>query len=137
MKRKELAYAFSTSESSLKKWTQEGFPIKGDLRGQIKWVRENRPLVSRGITDARTRKITAEARLKELDLMIREGELLPRGEIAQHNAQIIQQTKQRLLLLRRTLPPKLVGLEIRQMPDVIKREIRQILENFYRGIKRG
>lgn len=138
MKKAEIAEIFSCSVSTIKKWEPEGFPSKGTLREMVTWVRVNRPLATdKTITEARRRKLEAEARLKELDLMIREGELLPREEIAQHNAQIIQQTKQRFLLLNRTLPPKLARVETRAQGDIIKKEVRQILENFYRGIRKG
>jgi phage terminase Nu1 subunit (DNA packaging protein) len=58
MKQKELADLFSASVGSIKKWAAEGFPINSDLKKQIAWVRENRPIASDTITEARRRKIT-------------------------------------------------------------------------------
>ena len=138
MKKAEIAEIFSCSVSTIKKWEPEGFPSKGTLRDMVIWVRVNRPLTTdKTITEARRRKLEAEARLKELDLMIREGQLLPRQEIAAHNSAVIQAAKQQFLLLRRTLPPRLVGLEARQMAEVIKKSIRRILETFYFGINKS
>jgi hypothetical protein len=137
MKRKDLAHCFSTSESSLKKWVQEGFPIKGDLRGQIKWVRENRPLVSCGITDARTRKITAEARLKELELMLKEGALLPRQPISDYIGFCMVECRDNFLRLARSLPSKLAGRDPREMPSILKAEIRLIIKTFHQKMLKG
>ena len=138
MKQKEIASLFSASVSTIKKWHAEGFPVKGELKEMIAWVRFNRPLVTNAITDARTRKINAEARLKELELMIKQGELLPRQQIVDHNCGIILATKSAFLQLNRTLPPKLAGItEPRIQGDVIKKEVMIVLTNFHKGISRG
>ena len=137
MKRKDLAYSFSTSESSLKKWTVEGFPIRGDLREQIKWVRENRPMVGSGITDARTRKITAEARLKELELMLREGALLPRQSISDYIGLCMMECRDAYLRLARSLPSKLTGRDSREMSSIIRGEIRAIIKTFHQKMLKG
>ena len=134
MKQKEAANLFDVSISTIKKWSAEGFPIKGELREQIAWVRLNRPLVTNAITAARTRKIEVEAKLKELELMIKEGELLPRSEVVDHLRFVILETKHRFLQLNRTLPPRLVGLESRQQGDVIKKEVIGILTRFHRAM---
>jgi len=132
-----LADLFSVSVSSIKKWDAEGFPVKGELKEQIAWVRANRPIASHAITEARTRKINAEARLKELELMIKEGELVQRSEVLEHIKFIILETKNRFWLLRRTLPPKLSGRDSREWGDIIKAEVRQILENFSKAMRKG
>jgi DNA-binding transcriptional MerR regulator len=137
MKQKEVANLFDVSISTIKKWSAEGFSIKGDLREQIGWVRLNRPLVTNAITAARTRKIEVEAKLKELELLIKEGQLLPRAEVVDHNRFVILETKGAFLQLNRTLPPKLVGLEPREQGDIIKREVIGILMRFQQGYSRG
>jgi len=137
MKQKELANLFSVSVSTIKKWGQEGFPIKGELREQIAWVRLNRPLVTNAITAARTRKIEVEAKLKELELLIKEGQLLPRSEVVDHLRFVILETKHRFLQLNRTLPPRLVGLEPRQQGDFIKKEVIRILTRFHQAMLKG
>lgn len=137
MKQKEIANLFDVSVSTVKKWSGEGFSIKGELKEMIGWVRRFRPLVGSEITAARTRKINAEARLKELELMIKEGELLPRAEVVQHNVGLIHETKAHFLALNRTLPPRLVGKESRVQGDIIKFEVLRILKNFSRRINRG
>jgi hypothetical protein len=137
MKHKELADLFSASVSTIKKWSAEGFPIKGTLREQITWVRTNRPLVGSPITDARTRKINAEARLKELELMLKEGQLLPRNEISEYIKFVIQDTKSSFLRLDRTLPPKLIGRDPRELSGIVKSEVRQIVKTFHQKMLKG
>jgi len=137
MKQKEVGNLFDVSVSTIKKWGAEGFPIKGELKEQIAWVRTNRPIVGSLITEARTRKINAEARLKELELLIKEGQLLPRSEVVDHLRFIILETKHRFLQLNRTLPPRLVGLEPRQQGDFIKKEVIRILTRFHQAMLKG
>ncbi len=124
MKQKELADLFSVSVSTIKKWAVEGFPVKGELKIQIHWVRTNRPLAGSAITEARIRKISAEARLKEFEVALREGELLLREEVVSHNITVYQAAKSNFWQLHRLLPTKLAALEPRDMGMVIKLEVR-------------
>jgi hypothetical protein len=137
MKISEQADLFSTSLRSIHKWASEGFPIKGNLKSQVQWVRENRPLVGSPIMDARTRKLSAEARLKELELLLKEGQLLPRQEISDYIGMCMMDAKNSFLRLDRTLPPKLIGKEPRELGDVVKSEVRQIIKTYHQKMLKG
>jgi hypothetical protein len=69
--------------------------------------------------------------------MIREGKLLPRNEISDYIGFVILETKNRFLQLNRTLPSKLIGKDPRELADVIKSEVRQILTNCDWAIHKG
>jgi hypothetical protein len=128
MKQKELANLFSASVSTIKKWRGEGFPIKAELPEIIDWVRRFRPLAGSEITEARTRKINAEARLKELELMLKEGQLIPRDEILQLFLQRIAAVKSGLLSLHHTLGPAIVGKDPREVSIITKRAVINLLQ---------
>jgi hypothetical protein len=131
MKQADLADLFSASVSTLKKWSAEGFPLKGTLKAQIQWVRENRPIVGSPITDARTRKISAEARLKELELMLKQGDLLPKKQMSDYIGMAMLDAKNSFLRLDRTLPPKLIGKDPRELADIVKSDVRKIIKAFH------
>jgi hypothetical protein len=132
MRQKETANLFSVSVSTIKKWSAEGFPVKAELKEMIVWVRRNKPLVTSEITEARTRKINAEARLKELELMIKEKELIPRTEILQLFLDRIATVKSGLLSLHRILGPAIVGKDPREVSIIVKRAVINLLNKYSR-----
>lgn len=132
MMQKKLANLFSSSVSTIKKWSAEGFPSKGELQEQIAWVRENRPLASSAITDARTRKINAEARLKEFELMIKEGQLIPRAEVLEMFLWRVQTVKSGLMSLHKTLIHQLSGHDQNEWALIIKKACLDLLARYSR-----
>jgi hypothetical protein len=132
MKHAEQAEIFDLSISGLKKWIAEGFPAKGTLREMVAWVRKNRPLTGNTLTESRKRKIDAEAKLKELELMIKQGALISRDSVLREFLNRIYIVKAGLLGLPRSLPGKLVGKDGREMSMVIKRSVIDLLTKYSR-----
>jgi phage terminase Nu1 subunit (DNA packaging protein) len=141
IKQKELIEILGIGPSSLKNWVREGMPKAGrgifDLGPVIKWVRENKPIrgAEGSLTFERTRMVKAQARLKELDLLIREGALIPRNSVLKEFLARIAHCRQGLLILPRTLPGKLSGKDPRAMGAVIKKSVYNLLDKF--SEKRG
>jgi hypothetical protein len=131
MKQKELGNLFSVSLSSIKKWHAEGFPREG-LKEQIGWVRLNRAISSDTLVEARKRKIAVETKLKELELMIKEGHLIQRAEVLQLFLDRISVVKSGLLSLHRSLVFKLDGQDPHAWSGIIKSEVYNLLNKFSR-----
>jgi len=133
MKILEQADLFDVSISSIKKWKDEGYPTRGPLKEQIQWVRKNRPLSSDPtLTEARRQKIEVETELRRLELLIRQGELIRRSEVLEQFLWRIQQVKQGLMSLNRSLPPQWVGKDAREMNAIIKKACFELLERYSR-----
>ena len=139
---KDVAAVFGVNLRSVRNWTQDGMPgTTGnyDLREIIKWwaqsadrVRHMRgkgiPIAGDGVDwDDRYREM--RARLAELDLKLKTGELLPREDVEAGQVKKIQAVKSAFLFLPQKLAPRLFGQEI---PD-IEREVREEIEDIIRG----
>ena len=79
------------------------------------------------IADSKKRKLDAEARLKEIDLMVREGELIKRDEAKDWVGAEVDTAKKAFMFLPRRLPGMLIGKDERDMEPVIRGEIYEIL----------
>ena len=126
----ELAGVLETSVQSLIAWKKDGMPP--DLAGAVAWVRRNKPIAGDGDTlvDSKKRKLDAEARLKEIDLMVREGELIKRDEAKDWVGAEIDTAKRAFLSLPRRLPGMLKGKDERDMEPVIRAEIKGVYRDW-------
>jgi transposase-like protein len=132
--------AWGISRKTLAEWVQKGLPMAGRSKYPLfagsDWIRQFTQVNTTSLTEERTRLVKTQADLKSLQLLVEKGILVSKEEVVGHNRAAIFDAKQKFLLLRRTLPPKLVGLEAREMSDIIRKEIRRILENLYIGINK-
>jgi hypothetical protein len=90
------------------------------------------------LTEERKLKVKTDRQLKEIELMIKRGELIPRDQVLNEFLSRISAVKTGLLGQHKILPPLLIGLEPRDMADVIKKANFHLLDRFSRkgGISR-
>ncbi len=84
------------------------------------------------LTDERKELVKVQRQLKELEFLVKKGELIPRKNVLQEFLNRIAVVKTGMLSLSRSLPGKLNGKDGREMPVVIKRQVIQLLEKFSR-----
>lgn len=85
-----------------------------------------------GLTEARQRKVSAEARLKELELMVQEGKLIPREGVLQEFLNRISMFKSALMVLHKLLPLRLKDKDPREMAIIIKKAENDIMTRYSR-----
>ncbi len=128
-----LAEVCEVTPAAIRKWTLQGLPKAGrgvfDLAKAIAWVRRHRPLkgAEPGLIEERRREMAARARLRELDLLQRQGELIRREEVAGEFCARARYIKADLLFLDRTLNPRLEGLDLYQRGAILKKFGRDLL----------
>lgn len=129
----ENANLFEVSTTTIKKWRKEGYPFTGTLPERIRWVRENKPLANdKSLTEARREKIEVETELRKLELLIKQGELIPRSEVSSLFTDRIMVIRSGLINLHRILQPKLAGHDEREFGPIIKKEGMNLLERYSR-----
>lgn len=84
------------------------------------------------LVDERQQLVKVQRQLKELELLVKQGEIIPRETILQEFLARIYAVKGGLLSLHRSLPPQLAGKDARDMAGVIKKQCRQLLDKFSR-----
>ena len=139
---KDFANLVKVSQRTVRNWVDSGLPGgKGGiplLEGHDWWMQNiSGDAEGETLMDIKKQKLQIETELRKIELLIRQGELLPKKEIISHNVAAILDTKFKFLRLHRTLQTRLAKAEPREMGDIIKKEIRQILTNFERSIRRG
>jgi hypothetical protein len=77
-------------------------------------------------------KLGAERKLKELKLMIRSGDLVPKSDVPLMISEREKAVKKGLSSLQRALVKKLVGKDSREMGGIIKGEVYGFLEKIRR-----
>ena len=128
-----LADIFDVSVSAIYKWGSEGFPIKGSLKAQIRWVRENRPLSSdKTLADARRQKIEIETELRRLELLIRQGELIAKTEVSALFTDRISIIRSGLVNFHRVIESKMMGHDLSELGGIVKGEAINLLERYSR-----
>ena len=134
MKISEQADLFDVSVSSIKNnWKENGYPIKGSLKEQVLWVRQNRPLASeQTLTDARRENISLKNRILEFEFLVRQGQLIERREVLNLFLGRISIVKSGLLNLHRTLIHQLVGHDEHEWSGIIRKACIELLEKFSR-----
>jgi hypothetical protein len=87
---------------------------------------------SESLTELRKEKMRIENELKRIELLLKKGELIPRHEVLQLFLSRIQIVKSGLLGLHRSLAVSLRGKDPREMSDIIKRAVIDLLNRFSR-----
>ena len=85
--------------------------------------------------EADTRDKEAVASMRELELQQLEGSLVALQEVCEAQIAIAAKIKAQLKALEVTLPPKLSGLNDKQMAKIIKEHNREILNYLYNEFK--
>jgi hypothetical protein len=130
---KDQADLFDISLSGLHKWADEGYPLKGSLKEQIHWVRENRPLGSdKTLTEVRREKIQIEIELRRVELLIRKGELVRRADVARLFSDRVSIVRSGLINFHRVIEAKLIGRDLHEVGPIIKEEAMGLLEKYSR-----
>lgn len=76
-----------------------------------------------------------QARLRELDYRKRLGELIERVRVEDEFVARVHAVKKALIALERALPPDLIACRTeREMSEVIRKSVRNVLENFARPL---
>ncbi len=87
---------------------------------------------SLSLTDERTELVKIQRQLKTLELEIKQGELIPRALVLDEFLSRIHAVRSGLMSLPRSLPQMFVGLEAREIGEILKKEIHGLLEKFSR-----
>lgn len=90
---------------------------------------EKNPLRTRLLTAQATRQ-EVNAQLAEIQLKIKQGELVPREDIDTQRLERILETRRVLLSLIRKLPPRLKDKNLKDMQEIVKEEIYHTLKVF-------
>jgi len=138
----EFADLMNTTSRTIRNKIIEGMPSLGrkgiPFFEAFRWWLKN--ILGEGegksLTDLKKENMKIQNELKRIELLLQKGELIQRAEVVANVGFIIIQTKHRFLQLNRTLPPRLYGRGERDWPDIIKKETRQIIENFYKAKKK-
>lgn len=137
----EAAAYFGVRTRTLQYWIQNGMPVNSDGTYDVEVIKawraqdERRQKKEKSPDDPEVRFRTAKARLAEIELAKRMGDLLPREEVESEWLNIIITLKKSLLGLPKRLAPQLVGLDAKLIQTALNKHIRELLENLTRNKK--
>ncbi|MBN2178226.1 MAG: helix-turn-helix domain-containing protein [Deltaproteobacteria bacterium] len=121
------------SRSTLSEWVSEGFPKHGrgkyPLLESVRWFKDNRvgsKTMDTTLIEERRLKLMAERKLKELELLLRQGELMFREDVKNEFVARIHVLKRDLLNIPKQMKP---GSEERMF---VEKRLRQLMENYSR-----
>lgn len=134
---------FGITRTTLFKWKKQStWPVKAqegtlyDLKAvfdwYVGWKFGNSSMAARKAL-ADTREKEEKARIKKLQREVMESSVIPRDEVLQAFLDRIQVVKAGLMHFNRTLPSQLAGKDPREMGDIIKKNVFQLLERYSRG----
>ena len=134
---KEFAGLIGVSVRSVRNWQTEGCP--GDRKGiplqeGFRWWRTNKSGIDaeQTIIDLKREKLMLENEKRRLELLIQKGEYIARSEILQLFLARISIIKQGLMGFHRALSPMLAGKDAREISNIIKRQVLDLLNRFSR-----
>lgn len=140
---KGIAAFFDVSIRAVQHWAASGCPKLGrgryDLKAVHAWWWENigadRAAAEAGdesLAEQRRLYWAAKAERERLAVEREKGELLPKAEIAVEWSARVREVANGLQSLAMRLPPLIAGKDAREVRDIVKHNVRQILENFSR-----
>jgi len=135
---RQLSAALGISRTTIWKWHKEGLPRNPDgsydpetVRAWITTRQQSQPAEPEdGEKQWNARYRKAKAELAELDLNKRKCQLVEVAEVDAANVRKVLALKQRLLMLPRTLAPRLVGLDAEAIDTMIDAELRAAIRDF-------
>ncbi len=83
---------------------------------------------SMSLQEERKLKIGSERKLKDLEYLLKTQQLMPTSEFLNYSLQRINVMKSALMTFKRSLPPMLVGKDVRQMSEIIGKQVIHLLE---------
>jgi len=110
---REVSDFFGVSRSAVKGWLEEGAPRKKqgkawqyDLAGIARWriERAQQHATSAAVSEWRDRSQEYNAKLKELDLLQRQGELMPTAEIVHDMRELYVEVRTALMAGKNDMP---------------------------------
>ncbi len=132
-----IGKVFGVSRQAISSWhTRSDCPRnkdgKFDLCAVIKWREESIRAEALGERDspALERKRESEAKLKELDLQERLGQIIPLAEVEAGRVARVLVVKRALLGMPTQIASTLVGLDARQISALLKERVRDIVAEF-------
>jgi hypothetical protein len=134
----EFSYLVNSSTRTIRNKIVEGMPSLGrkgiPFVEAFRWWTEN--VIGRGdtesLTELKKEKMTIENELKRIELLLKQGELIPRAEILQLFLDRISVVKSGLLGLHRSLVFKLDRQDPHAWSGIIKAEVYDLLNKFSR-----
>jgi len=128
-----VAKAMGVTERTVRNWRKSGMPVcpdgKYDLRAIRTWRDER---AGKGLTGAHYRRQRdrweakfreVKAKLADLELKQKTGELVSRERVERRRVAQIQATKQALLAVPAAVAPQLVGLDPREIQALLRDRI--------------
>jgi len=130
----QVAKVFEVTPRTVSNWVKEGMPKKDnryDLVEIQSWRFHRRHATKNGEEinwDAKYREY--KARLEEGKFKAMIGELVPMREVESGLIEVSIAIKRALLSLPRTVAPRLVGLEPREIEGIIRERVEEIIKLF-------
>ena len=113
--------------------TKGQYDLVGSVQGYIKYLKK----IAEGqggpsLMEERRLKVQVDRKLKELEYLLETRELIRRDEVLNEFIWRVNAVKQGLWSLHRRLPMELVGKDVREMTDILKKYEHELLERFSR-----
>jgi DNA-binding transcriptional regulator YiaG len=121
----DRAAKLGISVRTLREWEKAGVS-ETEMRDRAARQKE-RAGASSTMSEARLRKLRAEAELKELELAKQRGELISIAEVLEGISRIGAATRSAIMRMEADLPPMLEGLPAAKMQLVIRQMVDQVL----------
>lgn len=129
-----VAKHFNVKARTVQYWIQDGMPVTPDGLYNLDEIRawknrqEEKRKKIKDPQDPDVRFRTAKARLAEIELAKRMGELLPKEEVEAEWLSAIITFKKGLMGLPKRIAPQLAGLEAKEIQAVLTKRVRELLE---------
>lgn len=138
----QVSKVFNVSDRTVRDWVSDGMPRRSDGRYAIKDIQEWRFLKNHGGSGSGNGKKSKgtnweeeyrkyKALTEELKYQQTIGKLVPREEIEEGLVQITVAVKRAFLSLPRSMAPKLINLEPREVEALLTTKIKSIIAMFY------
>lgn len=129
---KEVATFFEKDVRTIKYWVRDGMPVEGKYKYDLQKINEWH--LARNSTNEKDYWATEfrkmKAKLAELELKQKKGELLSREEVEAKSIEQILSIKQKFLALPGRIAPQLVGLEAREIEVLLLDRITERIHEY-------
>jgi phage terminase Nu1 subunit (DNA packaging protein) len=137
----EVANLFGVNVRTVRRWADQGMPKTSKGHYNIAEIQEWRFCKGKGKTkkldpkEANWENIYRryKALLAELEWKERTKQLVPVAEVEKNNINKILAIKTRLLALPNTVAPQVVGLETKEIAEILRKRVEEILDAFATG----
>ncbi len=135
----EVAKKFGRVHRTIDRWIQDGMPRRDDGRYDIAAIKEWRAKTDPnfGLSEEsgkwKALYLEMRARLKELEHNKAVGELLPKDEVEKGRVARIMVVKRALLAFPKIVAPQVVGLKPREIEEILRFRVEEIITQFAKG----